>query len=89
MERRCIALRPPRLLLFDEATSALHSITERKIAAAVREVSRSRQHIVILIVHCLRTIAYANTIDALERGRVVETGSHDELVTTQGLHSAM
>jgi ABC-type multidrug transport system fused ATPase/permease subunit len=82
-------LRQPRLFLFDEATSALDSITEREIAAAVREVSRSRHHIVILIAHRLSTIAHSDTIYVLERGRVVETGSHDALVEAGGLYAAM
>jgi ATP-binding cassette subfamily B protein len=82
-------LRTPRLFIFDEATSALDSITEREITAAVREVSRSRQHMVILIAHRLSTIAHADTIYVLERGRVVETGSHDALVEARGLYYAM
>ena len=82
-------LRRPRLLIFDEATSALDSITEQEIAASVRDVSGSRQHIVILIAHRLSTIAHAETIHVLERGRIVETGSHDELVGKRGLYYAM
>lgn len=82
-------LRRPRLLIFDEATSALDSITEQEIAASVRDVSGSRQHIVILIAHRLSTIAHAGTIHVLERGRIVETGSHDELVEKRGLYYAM
>lgn len=82
-------LRRPRLLIFDEATSALDSITEQEIAASVREVSGSRQHMVILIAHRLSTIAHAGTIHVLERGRIVETGSHDELVERRGLYYAM
>ncbi len=82
-------LRAPRLFIFDEATSALDSITEQEITAAVREVSRSRQHMVILIAHRLSTIAHADTIYVLERGRVVETGSHDALVEARGLYYAM
>ena len=82
-------LRRPRLLIFDEATSALDSITEQEIAASVREVSGSRQHMVILIAHRLSTVAHAGTIHVLERGRIVETGSHDELVEKRGLYYAM
>ena len=82
-------LRAPRLFIFDEATSALDSITEQEITAAVREVSRSRQHMVILIAHRLSTIAHADTIYVLERGRIVETGSHEALVEARGLYYAM
>ena len=82
-------LRRPRLFIFDEATSALDSITEREVTASVRDVSGSRQHMVILIAHRLSTIAHAGTIYVLERGRVVETGSHDALVEARGLYYAM
>jgi len=82
-------LRRPRLFIFDEATSALDSITEQEVTASVRQVSGSRQHMVILIAHRLSTIAHADTIYVLERGRVVETGSHDALVEARGLYYAM
>jgi ATP-binding cassette, subfamily B, bacterial len=53
-------LRRPRLFIFDEATSALDSITGQDVATSVRQVSGSRQHIVILIAHRLSTIAHAD-----------------------------
>ena len=81
------ASRDPRLFIFDEATSALDSITEREITAAVREISRNRQHMVILIAHRLSTIAHADTIYVLEQGRIVETGTHEALVEKRGLYS--
>jgi ATP-binding cassette, subfamily B, bacterial len=59
-------LREPRLLIFDEATSALDSLTEQDITAVIREISTSRQSIVILIAHRLSTIAYADIIYVLE-----------------------
>lgn len=82
-------LREPRLFIFDEATSALDSITEQEISRAVRAISARREHIVILIAHRLSTIAHADTIYVLKKGRVVEQGSHDELLKRLGLYYAM
>ena len=82
-------LRNPRLFIFDEATSALDSITEQEITATMREVSARREQIVILIAHRLSTIAHADRIYVLEKGRVVESGTHDELLKGLGLYYAM
>lgn len=82
-------LRNPRLFIFDEATSALDSITEQEITTTMREVSARREQIVILIAHRLSTIAHADRIYVLEKGRVVESGSHDELLKGLGLYYAM
>ncbi|MCG6924152.1 MAG: ABC transporter ATP-binding protein/permease [Acidobacteria bacterium] len=82
-------LREPRLLIFDEATSALDSITEQEISAAVRDISSQGGRIVILIAHRLSTIAHADPIYVLERGRIVEHGTHDALVEGRGLYYAM
>lgn len=82
-------VRHPRLLIFDEATSALDSITEEEITATVRSVSAMNEQITILIAHRLSTIMHANTIFVLERGKIVEAGSHDVLVTQKGLYYAM
>jgi ATP-binding cassette subfamily B protein len=76
-------LRNPRLFIFDEATSALDSITEQEITTAVRSVSSSREHMVILIAHRLSTIMHADTIYVLERGRIIEQGSHESLLQKQ------
>ncbi|QNA44566.1 ABC transporter ATP-binding protein [Lacibacter sediminis] len=82
-------LRKPRLLIFDEATSALDSITEEQITQTVREISSLKQQITILIAHRLSTIMHADTIYVLEKGKIVEQGSHDVLVSNKGLYYAM
>ncbi|MEJ8841778.1 ABC transporter ATP-binding protein [Lacibacter sp. H375] len=82
-------LRKPRLLIFDEATSALDSITEEQITQTVREISSLKQQITILIAHRLSTIMHADTIYVLEKGKIVEQGSHDVLVNNKGLYYAM
>ncbi len=82
-------LREPRLLIFDEATSALDSLTEQQVTETVRALSNSHSWISIMIAHRLSTIMHADTIHVLERGRIVESGSHGELVEQKGLYYAM
>ena len=82
-------VRHPRLLIFDEATSALDSLTEEEITDTVRSVSALNEQITILIAHRLSTIMHANVIFVLEKGRIVETGSHDALLSQKGLYYAM
>ena len=82
-------LRKPRLLIFDEATSSLDSLTEEEITETIRDVSSQRNQITILIAHRLSTIMHADRIYVLEKGEVVETGTHDSLLEEKGLYYAM
>lgn len=82
-------LRHPNLLIFDEATSALDSLTEEEISKTIRNVSSLQDQITILIAHRLSTIMHADRIYVLERGVVVETGTHDKLLDEKGLYYAM
>ena len=82
-------LREPRLLIFDEATSALDSLTEEQVTQTVRRISAERTQITLLIAHRLSTVLHADTIYVLEKGRIVESGHHDDLVAMRGLYYAM
>jgi ATP-binding cassette, subfamily B, bacterial len=82
-------LRHPQLLVFDEATSSLDSLTEEGIVETIRDVAARGDAITILIAHRLSTILHADRIYVLERGHIVETGRHDELVGQKGLYYAM
>jgi ATP-binding cassette subfamily B protein len=82
-------LRHPNLLVFDEATSSLDSLTEQEISETIRDVSMRKDLITILIAHRLSTVIHADKILVLERGRIVESGRHQELVDLKGLYYAM
>lgn len=82
-------LRRPSLLVFDEATSALDSLTEEEITGTIRDISENRNHISILIAHRLSTVMHADVIYVLEKGHVVESGRHEELIAMKGLYYAM
>ncbi len=82
-------LRHPNLLVFDEATSSLDSITEEEITQTVRELSADKKHITIMIAHRLSTIMHADRIYVLEQGQIVEAGKHDELLAEKGLYYAL
>lgn len=82
-------LRKPHLLIFDEATSALDSITEEEITTTIKEISKEKEQITVLIAHRLSTIMHADRIYVLERGQVIETGSHLRLIEEKGLYYAM
>jgi ATP-binding cassette subfamily B protein len=82
-------LRRPHLMVFDEATSSLDSLTEEEIGETIREVGASADVMTILIAHRLSTIMHADRIYVLERGRITESGSHGQLLDEKGLYYAM
>ena len=82
-------LRNPRLLVFDEATSSLDSITEEEITRTIREVGQRAYVITILIAHRLSTVMHAERIYVLERGQIVEQGVHADLLAETGLYYAL
>ncbi len=82
-------LRNPHLIIFDEATSALDSLTEEEISKTIREISLRKDLITIMIAHRLSTVMHADKIYVLERGNIVESGKHEELLEMKGLYFAM
>jgi len=82
-------LRDPKLMIFDEATSALDSLTEDDISQTIRSITSKREHITIMIAHRLSTIMHADRIYVLEKGNIIETGTHQNLLEEKGLYYAM
>lgn len=83
-------LRQPDLIIFDEATSSLDSITEQAITETIKDITKKKpQLMTVLIAHRLSTIAHADVIYVLERGKVVEHGNHTELLQKDGLYHAL
>ena len=82
-------LRRPHLLVFDEATSSLDSLTEEEITTTIRDVAGNQEMLTILIAHRLSTVMHADRIFVLERGRIIESGRHQELLDEKGLYYAM
>jgi ATP-binding cassette subfamily B protein len=82
-------LRKPTILVFDEATSSLDSLTEEEITKTVRNVTKTKEHITVLVAHRLSTIMHADRIYVLEKGVIAEEGTHQELLKLNGLYNAM
>jgi ATP-binding cassette, subfamily B, bacterial len=87
-------LRQPELMIFDEATSSLDSITERSITETIRMLTTTgttgaHRRMTVLVAHRLSTIAHAQRIHVLAKGRVVETGTHESLLALNGLYAAL
>ena len=83
-------LRRPDLLIFDEATSSLDSITEQAVTATIRQIEEANPNLMsILVAHRLSTVAHADRIYVLEKGRLIEQGSHQGLLKKGGLYAAL
>ena len=82
-------LRNPSLMVFDEATSALDSLTEEEISTTIKNLASDKGKMTILIAHRLSTIMHADRIIVLEKGKITESGGHDELLELKGLYYAM
>ncbi len=83
-------LRDPDLIIFDEATSSLDSLTEEEITQTIKEIVKLKPGLItVLVAHRLSTIIHAKNIVVLEKGKIAETGNHDELLQKQGLYAAL
>lgn len=83
-------LRNPNIIIFDEATSSLDSLTEQEISKTIQAIEKKRPDLItILVAHRLSTVVYADKIFVLERGKIVETGSHQQLLEEKGLYAAL
>ena len=83
-------LRQPELMIFDEATSSLDSITEKAITETIRDLTtHGQRRMTVLVAHRLSTIAHAQRIHVLAKGHIVETGTHESLLAINGLYAAL
>lgn len=80
-------IRNPKILLLDEATSALDTRSERTVQRALDRACSGRS--VLVVAHRLTTVRNADTIIVMDRGRVQEIGTHDQLLTLNGIYATM
>ena len=82
-----VVLKNPQILLFDEATSSLDTTTESKIQANLDFIAKDRT--TLIIAHRLSTVIYADEILVLDKGRIVEVGSHSELLAKKNIYAEL
>lgn len=83
-------LRDPDLMVFDEATSSLDSITESAITETIKGLKKAKPELIhLLVAHRLSTVAHADRIYVFEHGKIIESGTHESLVALGGLYSAL
>jgi len=82
-----VLLKDPAVLILDEATSALDTVSERVVQSALDQAARGRT--TIAIAHRLSTVVAADVIFVVEAGRIVESGTHSELLTNDGIYSKL
>lgn len=83
-------IRKPDILIFDEATSSLDSLTEKEITATIRAIKKTYPHLMMIIIaHRLSTIEHADRIYTMRKGSIVESGTHDELLDKRGLYYSL
>ena len=78
------------MIIFDEATSSLDSLTEKEITETIHKIIKARPNLIfILIAHRLSTVIHADRIYVLEKGRIIEKGTHSALLKKKGLYYAL
>lgn len=83
-------LRNPDLIIFDEATSSLDSLTEKEITKTIKEITATHPNLItVMIAHRLSTIAHADKIFVMEKGKLSEEGKHQDLLDKKGLYAAL
>ncbi len=83
-------LRDPDLIIFDEATSSLDSLTEEEITKTIRDIRNGRPGLItVLVAHRLSTVVHSDSIVVLEHGKIAEIGKHRELLEQKGLYAAL
>jgi ATP-binding cassette, subfamily B, bacterial len=83
-------LRNPDLIVFDEASSSLDSLTEKEITSTIQNIVKTRPNLITaMIAHRLSTVSHADRIYVLEGGKITEEGTHDKLLKKKGLYAAL